>query len=223
VRVLVVDKDHQAAETLALCLKKHGHRVRVAETAAAALELYGCAELVLIELELSDLDGLELCRTIRANSTTPVIAVTSRTTELDRVLGLSAGADDYLPKPYGQHELMARIDAVMRRVKLAQDAGSAAEKVIDHGPLRIDASAREVRLGERLVAVTRKEFDLLWLLASRPDEVVSRAHILDRVWDFGAPTASRTVDTHVNTLRNKLGNRSWIVTVRGIGFRMGQG
>jgi DNA-binding response OmpR family regulator len=204
-------------EALARGLQRHGHRVDCAETGEQALKSYQDVDLVLLDLELNDLDGLEVCRTIRIACDIPIIAVTARGTELDRVLGLQAGTDDYVVKPYGFRELMARIDAVMRRVRPHRANG----KVLSHGPLRIDASSREVSVDGRRIDVTRKEFDLLCLLASQPDTVIPRKEIVHQVW--GDTWSRRTVDTHVSSLRSKLGCSDWIITVRGVGFRLGCG
>lgn len=204
-------------EALARGLQRHGHEVHRVETGNDALLAYEDADLVLLDLELPDLDGLEVCRGIRAACDIPVIAVTARGTELDRVLGLQAGADDYVVKPYGFRELMARMEAVMRRARPHRTPA----QVLSHGPLRIDASSREVSVAGRRVEVTRKEFDLLCLLAAHPDTVIPRKQIMRQVW--GGSWSRRTVDTHVSSLRNKLGCSDWIITVRGVGFRLGTG
>ncbi|WP_371663117.1 response regulator transcription factor [Streptomyces sp. NBC_00280] len=214
-RVLVVANNPGDRESLAQGLKRHGHSVNTVATAREALRDYPDADIVLLDLELPDLDGLEVCRAIRASSEVPMIAVTASGTELDRVLGLQAGADDYLAKPYGFRELMARMCAVMRRSR----PQTAAIAVVSHGPLRIDANARQVSLHGQVVEVTRKEFDLLYLLASHPDTVIPRRRIMQQIW--GDSWSRRTVDTHVSSLRNKLGGRDWIVTIRGVGFRFG--
>jgi DNA-binding response OmpR family regulator len=213
-RVLVVESDASDAETLIGGLSRHGHQVERALDGRAALQGYEHADLVLLDLDLPDLDGLEVCRGIRAACDVPLIAVTGRGSELDRVLGLQAGADDYLVKPYGFRELLARIDAVMRRAK-AVPFGTA--EVVTHGPLEIDATAREVTLYGQHVDVTRKEFDLLHLLASQPGCVVPRNRIMRQVW--GGSWSRRTIDTHLASLRKKLGDGEWITTVRGVGLQ----
>ncbi|MGW0734089.1 response regulator transcription factor [Streptomyces sp. NPDC002851] len=215
--MLVVDGDTECAESLVQKLLRQGHEARWVGMGAAALRAYDSADMVLIDLDLPDLDGLEICRRIRASSDVPIIAVTGRSSELDRVLGLQTGADDYLVKPYGFRELMARIEAVMRRSRA--HTAHRAPAVISHGPLLIDPSARQVRLDGRSIDLTRKEFDLLHLLATQPDAVISRKRIMNEVW--GDAWSRRTIDTHVSSIRNKLGAPSWIVTVRGIGFQLG--
>ncbi|MFJ3631537.1 response regulator transcription factor [Streptomyces sp. NPDC090112] len=210
-----MENDDRDAESLVRGLQRHGHEVDRVATGITALHAYDSADLVLLDLELPDLDGLEVCRQIRSAGTTAVIAVTARGTELDRVLGLQAGADDYLVKPYGFRELMARMDAVMRRVHAQTDTPA----IITHGPLCIDAAARQVTLDGRRIDVTRKEFDLLYLLASQPDTVIPRKRIMQAVW--GDVWSRRTIDTHISSLRNKLGHSDWILTVRGVGFQLG--
>jgi DNA-binding response OmpR family regulator len=216
-RVLLVESNANDMEALAKGLRRHGHEVHSAKTGGETLRVYQDADIVLLDLELPDLDGLEVCRAIRTASDVPIIAVTARGTELERVLGLQAGADDYVVKPYGFRELMARMDAVMRRVH-PRPKGA---RVVIHGPLLIDASTREVHLHGRPVDMTRKEFDLLYLLASHPNSVIPRKRIMQQVW--GDSWSRRTIDTHVSSIRNKLGGSDWIVTVRGVGFRIGHG
>lgn len=215
-RVLVVENHSGDAEALARDLRRNGHEVSRVGSGGEALRAFDDADLVLINLDLPDLDGLEVCRRIRAIDDIAVIAVTERGSELDRVLGLQAGADDYLVKPYGFRELMARIEAVMRRMRPQPKATD----VIVHGPLLIDATSREVAVDGRSVDLTRKEFELLHLLASQAGCVISRKQIMALVWEN--TWSRRTLDTHVSSLRSKLGNSDWIVTVRGVGFRLGQ-
>ncbi|MER5888908.1 response regulator transcription factor [Streptomyces sp. NPDC001941] len=217
--VLVVQGDPADTELLVRGLQRHGHTVTSADTGMEALRAYGEADLVLLDLELPDLDGIEVCRAIRQFDDTPVIALTARGSELDRVLGLQAGADDYMVKPYGFRELMARMDAVMRRTRprVPRQEGH----VVSHGELRVDRESREVAVSGRRVEVTSKEFDLLYLLASNPGDVISRTRIMQDVW--GGSWSRRTVDTHVCNLRSKLGSSDWILTVRSVGFQIGLG
>ncbi|WP_323139352.1 response regulator transcription factor [Streptomyces sp. NBC_01549] len=217
-RVLVVESDDQAADSLVGRLGRTGHRARRVHSGRAALRSWEEADLVLLDLGLPDLDGLEVCREIRAKSNTPVITFTSGGTELDRVLSLQAGADDCLVKPYGYRELVARMEAVMRRA-MSWSTTSA----ISRGSLYIDPCSRQVRVGERVVEVTRKEFDLLYLLASLPETAMSRKDLMAKVWADEWASSSRTIDTHVSALRGKLGDSDWIITVRGVGYRLGGG
>ncbi|MFE3967834.1 response regulator transcription factor [Streptomyces cyaneofuscatus] len=200
---------------LAQVLRRHGHEVHTVRTGEAALSASAGMDIVLLDLELPDLDGLGVCKGIRARTGVPIIAVTALGTELDRVLGLNAGADDYIVKPYGFRELMARMCAVMRRA----DRSPSTSSVLMHGPLSIDTDAREVTLHSRPIALTRKEFDLLAYLAARPGSVVPRRQLLESVW--AESWSRRTVDTHISSVRNKLGSGTWIITVRGVGYRLG--
>jgi DNA-binding response OmpR family regulator len=217
----VVEENAGTVDHLTGDLRRYGHEVDHAATGAEALDAHHLADLVLLGLNLPDLDGLEVCRGIRAICDTPVITVTTRSTELDRVLGLQAGSDDYIVKPYGFRELLARMDAVMRRTR----PRVALPQPLEYGSLGIDPATREVRVQGQPVCLTRKEFDLLYLLAVQPRTVVSRQRIMADVWDYDSVGvgSSRTLDTHVSSLRNKLGAAGWILTVRGVGFRLGPG
>jgi DNA-binding response OmpR family regulator len=183
-----------------------------------ALNAYQEAELILLDLELPDLDGLEVCRTIRKTGDIPIIMLTPGDTEFDKVLCLHAGADDCLVKPYGLHELLARMQAVLRRVR---NAACRPQGTLVNGPLQIDPSTRQVLASGQTLSLTRKEFDLLHLLASQPGVVFSRKEIMSQIWG-DAWGSGRTVDTHVSTLRNKLGDNNWILTMRGVGYRFAQ-
>jgi DNA-binding response OmpR family regulator len=216
VRLLVVEDDEDVADELVLGLTRHGHEVERVATGAEALERHGSADLVLLDLGLPDLDGFEVCRRLREMSDVPIIAVSARSAELDRVLGLRLGADDYIVKPYGFTELLARVEAVARR-------SSGGRPRADHlvvGGLTIDLRARRVTVEERDVVLTRKEFELLALLASDAGALFTRDQILADVWSDTWVGATRTLDVHVASLRAKLGHRGWIETVRGVGFRL---
>jgi DNA-binding response OmpR family regulator len=219
VNVLLVAADGKETHETGNRLAWHGYQVDRVDSGREALKSYEDADMVLLDLELPDLDGVEVCRLIRADSDTPMITLTASQTHLDRVLSLQAGADDCMAKPFEFRELIARIDAVLRRVAIP----SSAPFVITFGPLSVDPRSRRVQLNDRQISLTRKEFDLLHLLASSPETVVSRRELMSKIWADEWATTSRTVDTHVSSLRNKLGHGDWIVTVRGVGYRLGSG
>ena len=197
-------------------------------TGAEALENHDKFDLLLLDLRLPDIDGLEVCRAVRATSDIPLIAFASADRGLDRILCLQAGADDCLAKPFGLRELIARIEAVLRRSQPAQGPPQPATAPLARGSLCIDPLTREVRLNGRLINLTRKEYDLLHRLAADPHTVHSRARLMTDLWGYrsGGYTpdsrATRTIDTHVSAIRAKLGAADWIVTVRGVGFRFGR-
>jgi DNA-binding response OmpR family regulator len=170
---------------------------------------------VLLDLRLPDLDGYDVCRTLRARSDVPIIMVTARGEEVDRVVGLELGADDYVVKPFGLRELVARIRAVTRRV-----GGRSDDARLHVGELEVDVRARRVALAGQPIDLTAKEFDILAVLADDPGNVVSRQTLLERVWETTWYGPTKTIDVHVASLRRKLGDPGWIETVRGIGFRL---
>jgi two-component system response regulator RegX3 len=215
-RVLLVEDDDTIAEPLTAGLERHGFQVSRARTGAEALAAPP-HEVVLLDLGLPDMDGIDVCRRLRAASAVPIIVVTARSEEVDRVLGLELGADDYVVKPFGFRELVARIRAVTRRARPAAGPAEVPQRL---GTLELDRRQRRVRLNGAEVTLTAKEFDLLTLLAEDPGAVYTRDQILEQVWDphwFG-PT--KTLDVHVASLRKKLGDPGWIETVRGVGFRL---
>ena len=173
------------------------------------------ADLVLLDLRLPDMDGFDVCRELRARSAVPIIMVTARGEEVDRVIGLELGADDYVVKPFGLRELVARIRAVMRR-----SDGRPGDGELRVGPLVVDRRARRATLDGEEVQLTAKEFDLLALLASEPGAEVERERVLREVWQTTWYGSSKTVDVHVASLRRKLGDPGWIETVRGVGLRL---
>ncbi|WP_106431239.1 response regulator transcription factor [Streptomyces sulphureus] len=212
--VLVVESQAEDREALAGDLIRCGQKVRSVTSGRAAIDCDLAIDLILLGLELADLDGLEVCRDLRAARDIPIIAIGSQVSELDAVLALRAGADDYVARPYGFRELMARMEAVMRRV----GASERTPMVLERGPLRIDVRKRDVVFKNRAIKLTRKEFDLLLLLALNRGTVVSRDEILKQIW--GGSWSRRTVDTHISSIRSKLGDRDWIVSIRGVGFMM---
>ena len=214
--MLLVEDDDAIAEPLTAGLGRHGFQVSRARTGAEALAAPP-HEVVLLDLGLPDMDGIDVCRRLRAASAVPIIVVTARSEEIDRVLGLELGADDYVVKPFGFRELVARIRAVTRRTRRATGPVEGPQRV---GRLELDRRQRRVLLEGAEVTLTAKEFDLLALLAEDPGAVFARDQILEQVWDphwFG-PT--KTLDVHVASLRKKLGDPGWIETVRGVGFRL---
>jgi DNA-binding response OmpR family regulator len=220
VRLLVVEDDEDVADELVLGLQRHGHVVERVATGAEALDRHQGTDLVLLDLGLPDLDGFEVCRRLREISNVPIIAVTARSAELDRVLGLRLGADDYIVKPYGFTELLARIEAVARRSNVVVAPASGPAGRIEIGGLTIDGRTRRVTVDGVDVVLTRKEFELLALLAGDPGALFTRERILSDVWSDNWVGATRTLDVHVAALRAKLGNKGWIETVRGVGFRL---
>jgi two-component system, OmpR family, response regulator RegX3 len=218
VHLLVVEDDEAIAVPLVRGLERSGYEVTHVATGRDALDavgVEGVADLVLLDLGLPDLDGYEVCRQLRAASGVPIIVVTARGDEGDRVLGLELGADDYVVKPFGIRELVARVRAVSRRT-VAEPAGP--QRI---GGLEIDRRTRRVAVEGREVALAPKEFELLALLADDPGAVVGRAEIMDEVWDPHWYGPTKTLDVHVASLRRKLGDPRWIETVRGVGFRLG--
>jgi DNA-binding response OmpR family regulator len=221
VRVLIIEDDDRIASPLVKGLEAEGLEAERVSTGAAALARVESAsgpraDVILLDLRLPDIDGFEVCRRIRAVDDVPIIVVTARGEEVDRVIGLELGADDYVVKPFGFRELLARIRAVTRRAHSRPGAAA----VLTVGPLVIDRRTRRASVDGSDVPLTQKEFDLLALLAEDPDAVWPRIRILEEVWDphwFG-PT--KTLDVHIATLRKKLGHPEWIETVRGVGFRL---
>jgi DNA-binding response OmpR family regulator len=218
-RVLVVEDETTIVSPLTEALEREGYAVRVASTGAEALAAADDADFVLLDLGLPDVDGTDVCRALRARSSTPIIVVTARGDELDRVLLLELGADDYIVKPFGVRELVARIRAVRRRAQPAPVGAPAGGAAPDLGALRIDRRARRVFVQDAEVVLTPKEFDLLALLAGDPGAVMRREHIIEHVWDQHWWGPTKTLDVHIAALRRKLGDPAWIATVRGVGYR----
>ena len=214
-RVLIVEDEDSIAVPLAQGLRREGFDVECVATGAEALDA-PTPELVLLDLRLPDVDGYDVCRELRSRSDVPIIMVTAKGEEIDRVVGLELGADDYVVKPFGLRELVARIRAVSRRAGARRTTGES----LVVGPLRIDARGHRASLDGAELDLTPKEFDLLALLASEPGAVVDRERILRDVWHTTWYGSSKTVDVHVAALRRKLGDPGWIETVRGVGIRL---
>ncbi len=219
VRLLLVEDDDAIAEPLVKGLGREGFDVERVPTGAGALAA-APADLVLLDLGLPDLDGFEVCRRLRADSGVPIIVITARGDEVDRVVGLELGADDYVVKPFGFRELVARIRAVTRRIG-TRDGGDGVEPPVTRiGPLELDRRSHRVSVDEREVALTPKEFDLLVYLADDAGAVKTRQDILETVWDPHWYGPTKTLDVHIASLRRKLGYAELIETVRGVGFRL---
>jgi two-component system, OmpR family, response regulator RegX3 len=218
-RVLLVEDETTIAAPLVEALGREGFEVEVAGTGRAALDADE-PDLVLLDLGLPDLDGSDVCRAMRARSSTPIIVLTARGDEIDRVLLLELGADDYVVKPFGLRELVARIRAVRRRAAPAAGEPSASTGELRVGRLRIDQRARRVFLDDTEIVLTPKEFDLLAMLAGEVGAVLRREAIIEHVWDQHWWGPTKTLDVHIAALRKKLGDPAWIATVRGVGYRL---
>ncbi len=221
-RILVVEDEESFRDALSYMLRKEGFEVHLAETGPAALEAFDRhgADLVLLDLMLPGLSGTEVCRALRARSTVPVIMLTAKDAEVDKVVGLELGADDYVTKPYSTRELVARIRAVLRRHGEPDDLVPA---TIEAGPVRMDVDRHVVSVGGEQVPMPLKEFELLELLLRNAGRVLTRGQLIDRVWGSDYVGDTKTLDVHVKRLRAKVEPDSatprHIVTVRGLGYK----
>ena len=220
--ILVVEDERSIASFIGMYLKKAGFGVRVVGTGAAAIDETTTEadgpSLIVLDLMLPDIDGIEVCRRIRRSSDVPVLMLTARDEDVDKIIGLEVGADDYLTKPFNPGELVARVKSILRRASPERrDLQSA---VIEHGDLKVDAGRREVCVGPEQVQLAPKEFDLLWELLDHRGLVLTRDQLLERVWGYTFAGDTRTVDVHVRQLRRKLGEACPIVTVWGVGYKV---
>jgi two-component system response regulator RegX3 len=220
-RILFVEDEDAISGPFSRALEREGFEAVVARTASAALELAQRVkpDLVLLDLTLPDGDGRDVCRALRSESDVPILMLTARGTETDRIVGLEMGADDYVVKPFSSAEVISRIRAVLRRPREIRDA----QPAIELGDLKLDVGARTATVSGRELALTRKEFDLLAELARHAGQVVTREDLISRVWDVNWFGSTKTLDVHVGSLRRKLGDDPaephFIETVRGVGFR----
>jgi len=212
VKVLVVEDDPAVAEPLVEGLRRHGLEVVHVGLAVQVLDAVREADVVLLDLGLPDDDGLNVLRSVRAVTDIPIIIVTARGDETDRVVGLELGADDYVVKPFSVRELSARVRAVSRRRRV--------EPTLTSGRVNVDRSRRLASCDGQPVDLTAKEFDLLAVLAEEPGRVVPRQELLSRVWDPVWHGSGKTLDVHVSSLRRKLGDAHLVETVRGVGYRL---
>ena len=232
-RILLVEDEETFRDPLALGLRRDGFEVVEAEDGQRAVEIFeasrrpggvGPIDLVLLDLMLPRLDGTEVCTRIRRSSSVPVIMLTAKDTELDKIVGLEIGADDYVTKPYSYRELLARLKAVLRR---SRDTGPELEPVLVSGPVRMDVERHEVRVDGEVVAIPLREFELLELFLRNPGRVLTRSQIIERLWgpEYGGDT--KTLDVHVKRLRGRIeadaSKPVLITTVRGLGYRLDRG
>ncbi|HWQ05429.1 MAG TPA: response regulator transcription factor [Longilinea sp.] len=233
-KILVVDDEISLLETLEYNLRKQGYEVETASDGPNALSLARSIrpDLIVLDLMLPGMDGFEVCREIRKDMSMPVLMLTARDDEIDRVVGLEVGADDYLTKPFSMRELMARVKALLRRVRIIREEFTASSQtaetpspatMLQFGPLAINLSKHEVRLNDLPLALKPKEYELLVYLAQHKGIVLSRDHILENVWGWNFTGDSRTVDVHIRWLREKIeenpSNPVRLITVRGVGYR----
>ncbi len=218
--IVVVEDDDHISDLVAMYLRRHGFRVVQAGDGEAGLTAVAREQpaLVIVDIGLpGDLDGFDVCRRIREAAPTPVLVLSARDDELDRILGLELGADDYVTKPFSPRELVARVRAILRRTGRAPAPGDAVLRI---GDLEVDTARREVRRRDEPVACTTREFDLLAFLLANPGLVLSRRQLLDGAWGDNWIGDERTVDVHVRQLRRKLGTDLPLTTVRGAGYRL---
>ncbi len=219
--IVVIEDDRNISDLVALYLRREGFRVLQAEDAEKGLAYVDRdrPKLVVVDIGLpGELDGLDVCRRLRSTGDVPVVMLTARDDEVDRVIGLELGADDYVTKPFSPRELVARVRAILRRAGAPKGAEPS---VLEVGAIVIDTGRREVRRGEAVVALTSREFDLLAYLALNRGLALSRRQLLDGVWGEGWYGDERTVDVHVRQLRKKLGDALPLTTVWGVGYRLG--
>jgi DNA-binding response OmpR family regulator len=225
-RILLVDDEHAIQTLLSYPLRKDGYEVVQATDGRAALARFaeGSYDLVVLDLMLPQVDGLEVCRRIRARSTVPIIMLTARAEEIDKVVGLELGADDYITKPFSMREFRSRVKAALRRADMQpHDSSPTGDSPLDVAGLRIDFDKRAVRVREAPVQTTFVEFEILAALASHPGRVYTREMLLTRIWGDAAYRDPRTIDVHIRHLREKLEldakQPEYLFTVRGVGYR----
>jgi DNA-binding response OmpR family regulator len=218
--ILVVEDETSIASFVAAYLRNAGYTVRTASSAkSAVVELAGgLPSLIILDLNLPDGDGVELCRRIRKSSDVPILMLTARDEDVDKIIGLEVGADDYMTKPFNPRELVARVKSVLRRA--APERRRSESDELRHGSLVVNSGKREVLVGDEEIRLAPKEFDLLWELLDHRGIVLTRDQLLERVWGYTFAGDTRTVDVHVRQIRRKLGDASPIVTVWGVGYKV---
>ena len=219
-KVLVVEDEASIASFVSLYLTNAGYLVSTVGSGQEALTQAESEQpdLIVLDLMLPDVDGIEVCRKIRQRSEVPILMLTARDEDVDKIIGLEVGADDYLTKPFNPRELVARVKSILRRS--VPERRELETKQLTHGDLEIDAGRREVRVAGNEIQLAPKEFDLLWELLDHRGLVLTRDQLLERVWGYTFAGDTRTVDVHVRQLRRKLGDASPIVTVWGVGYKV---
>lgn len=223
-KILIIEDETLIADSVEYALRKEGFDVLKASDGAHGLAMARehAPDLIVLDVMLPLMNGFDVCRTVRGESTVPIIMLTAKTEEVDRVVGLELGADDYVIKPFSMRELIARVKANLRRVQLSSDAN--VEDVIRAGEITVDCSRRVVRIGNKILHLPPKEFELLHVLAKNKDRVLHRNVLLDAVWGEDAGEASRTLDVHIRWLREKIEDDPSlprrIMTIRGIGYML---
>lgn len=219
--VLVIEDEKNIAEAVEYQLKQDGFKVKRAADGRSGLDLFntGGVDFVVLDLMLPEMSGEDVCRAIRKGSDVPILMLTAKDTEVDKVLGLELGADDYVTKPFSTRELIARIHAILRRPRAVEEDGG----VLEGGGIKLDPETREVTVRDELVSMPRKEFELLEFMMARPSKVLRRETLLDELWGFDYGGDSRTLDVHIKRLRGKLEQNpaepQHLVTVRGVGYK----
>ena len=226
-QVLIIEDNQDISNLVAMHLNDTGFHAEIAHEGQTGMELAltGRFDLIILDLMLPQLDGLQICRELRSqNIVTPILMLTAKSTEVDRVLGLEIGADDYLTKPFSIQELLARVNAIFRRAEYYQhNSSTTTSNVITFSDFELDADSRTVIQNGAEIELTAKEFDLFWYFASHPGRVYTRSQLLDQVWGYGHDGYEHTVNSHINRLRNKIetdpAHPEYILTVWGVGYK----
>lgn len=226
-RILVVDDDSHIRDVICFALEKAGMTTTVARDGLQALDAFrqGGADLVVLDIGMPEMDGLEVCRQIRKSSDVPILFLSARDDEIDRILGLEIGGDDYVTKPFSPRELVARVNVILRRVRLGNGTAAETPQALAHGALTLDQAAHAARFDGRELSLTAIEFAILRVLMARPRQVFSRDQILDHAYGGAIHVSDRTIDSHIRNIRSKIGKaggENAIETVHGVGFRLGQ-
>jgi len=226
-RILVVDDDSHIRDVICFALEKAGMSTVTARDGVQALDAFRCqpAELVVLDIGMPEMDGLEVCRQLRRSSEVPILFLSARDDEIDRVLGLEMGGDDYVTKPFSPRELVARVNVILKRVRQGQRRESEADAILSWGGLCLDTGAHAARFAAQELTLTAIEFAILRTLIARPRQVFSREQILESAYGGAIHVADRTIDSHVRNIRAKLakaGCDNAIETVHGVGFRLGR-